>query len=343
MYITISAQKLGGNYPRSVADFVSYLEKENQDLTGEDMEHFFNQYEDKISAEEVIKGIDGNASKLKKTEPKFYSITVNPSARELQRLKNSSQELKKYTRELMNDYVAAFNREIDGRPITIDDIKYYAKIEHTRKFKGTDYQVRENQPFATRILDLKVKIRRIEQGKEMGAIEALKTEFEKLERHAPYQQDGKRIVQGMLKAGNQSHIHIIVSRKDASNRFSLSPGSKYKSSTVKMNGKTIRRGFDRDQFFEKAEKTYDRLFDYQRNFSETYRGRKMYIKSPKLYFASLMKLPANERAIAFKLMRGAGLRGIPTIPLSKAQIALKALQRLKKGLEVAVKSSSIGI
>ena len=32
MYITISPQKIGGNYSKSSADFVGYLEKENQGL-----------------------------------------------------------------------------------------------------------------------------------------------------------------------------------------------------------------------------------------------------------------------------------------------------------------------
>jgi len=65
----------------------------------------------------------------------------------------------------MKDYVASFNREINGRPITVDDIKYYAKIEHQRKFKGTDIQEKENQPYATKILRLKQEIRKIENGK----------------------------------------------------------------------------------------------------------------------------------------------------------------------------------
>ena len=137
MYITITPQKLGNNYSQSSADFVGYLEKENQDLEQGSMEHFFNQYDDEISADEVVKEIDGNGSKLKKTEPKFYSITVSPSKYELNRLQNNSEDLKRYTRELMKNYVASFNREINGRPISIDDIKYYAKIEHQRTFKGT--------------------------------------------------------------------------------------------------------------------------------------------------------------------------------------------------------------
>ena len=40
MYITITPQKLGGNYSQSSGDFVGYLEKENQGLEQEEMEHF---------------------------------------------------------------------------------------------------------------------------------------------------------------------------------------------------------------------------------------------------------------------------------------------------------------
>jgi len=343
MYITITPQKMGGNYSKSATDFVGYLEKENQGLEQRDMEHFFNQYGDEISAEEVIGEIDGNTAKLEKHEPRFYSITVSPSKYELRKLQNSSQDLKTYTRQLMKDYVASFNREIKGRPVSIDDIKYYAKIEHQRTFKGTDFQVKENQPFATKILQLKTEIRNIQEGRAEGNIKRMKKEIAKLERQAPHQQNGKRIVQGMPKDGNQSHIHIIVSRKDASNRFSLSPGSKYKASDVKLNGDTVKRGFDRDKFFEKAEKTFDNTFGYKRNFAETYKARKDFVKNPKLYFAALMKLPANEKALAFKMITKTGLPIVPSIPISQAQIALRVFKRLRRGAEIAIKSSSIGI
>ncbi len=343
MHITITPQKLGGTYSQSSADFVGYLEKENQGLEQEDLEHFFNQYGDEISAEEVVKDIDGNGAKLKKNEPKFYSITVSPSQYELNRLQNSSEDLKKYTRELMKDYVASFNREINGRPIRIDDIKYYAKIEHQRTFKGTDLQIKENQPYATKILQLKNEIRGIQNGTGEGNIKSKEREINKLEREAPYQQEGKRIVQGMPKAGNQSHIHIIVSRKDASNTFSLSPGSKHKASEVEMHGKNVKRGFDRDKFFESAEKNFDKTFGYQRNFAETYKARKDFIKNPKAYFASLMKLPTNEKALAFKIMGKAGIPMMSNIPVTQAQLAMKVFNRLRRGVEVAIKSSSIGI
>ncbi|MGB3344960.1 MAG: MobB family relaxase [Aequorivita sp.] len=342
MYITITAQKLGDNYSQSSADFVEYLEKENETQEIDAEEFFFNQHGDRISAKEVVQEIDGNIAKLKKIEPKFYSITVSPSKYELKRLQNHSEDLKKYTREVMKDYVSSFNREINGRPISIDDIKYYAKIEHQRTFKGSDIQIRENQVFATKILKLRKEIRTIQFGEKEGSIKALEKEINKLEREAPHQQNGKRIVRGMKKEGNQSHIHIIVSRKDASNSFSLSPGSKYKSSEVMMNGKMVKRGFDRDQFFAKAEKTFDRTFSYQRNFVETYQARKEFIKNPNFYFSALLQLPTNEKAIAFKLMRESGMP-IQSIPTSSAQLALKVFNRLRRGVEVAIKSSSIGI
>lgn len=342
MYITITPQKLGGSYSQSVGDYVDYLEKENQGLEQEDMEHFFNQYGDEISAKDVVKEIDGNTAKLKKTEPKFYSITVSPSKYELKQLQNSSQDLKAYTRELMKDYVKSFNREINGKPITIDDIKYFAKIEHQRKFKGTDIQVKENQTYATKILQLKQDIRKIERNELEGNIKKLNQKISRLEKEAPHQQNGKRIVQGMQKEGNQSHIHIIVSRKDASNSVSLSPGSKYKASEVMMNGKIVKRGFDRDTFFANAEKTFDKKFGYKRNYAETYQAKKDFIKNPKLYFSILSGLPTNKKAMAFKIL---GKSGVPimNIPTNKIQLAIKAIKRLKRGVDVAIKSSSIGI
>ncbi len=342
MYVTITPQKLGGSYSQSVSDYVDYLEKENQGLEQQDMEHFFNQYGDEIPAKEVVKEIDGNGAKLKKTEPKFYSITVSPSKYELKRLQDNSKDLKAYTREVMKDYVASFNREINGKPITMHDIKYYAKIEHQRKFKGTDIQVKENQPYATKILQLKQDVRKIESGNLEGNISKLKQKINQLEKEAPHQQNGKLIVQGMEKEGNQSHIHIIVSRKDASNSVSLSPGSKYKASEVVMNGKKVKRGFDRDRFFEKAEKTFDKQFGYKRNYAETYQAKKDFIKNPKLYFSVLMGLPTNEKAVAFKML---GKSGVPmmNIPTSKVQLVIKTIKRLKRGVDVAIKSSSIGI
>lgn len=344
MYITITPQKLTGNYTQSVADFVAYLEKENEGKSVEDKEYFFNQYQDTIYQKEVIKEIDGNTAKLKKTEPKFYSITINPGKRELEKLINHKEELRKYVREVMKEYSASFNREIEGRKITVDDIKYYAKIEYERTYKGTDKAIKENAPFHNKIFQLKSEIGKIENSKLQGNIKQKKQQIKQLEKEAPHKINGKVIVQGMHKEGSQTHIHIIVSRKDNSNRYSLSPGSKYKASEVILNGEKVKRGFDRDRFFTASEKTFDKLFNYKRNYVDTYKARKEFIKNPKGYYTSIMGLPTHEKALAFKLLGKSGMNTeLLNIPTNKIQLALKVIKKLKRGMDKAIQSSSIGI
>tara|TARA_R110002050_G_scaffold291662_1_gene446389 strand:- start:3120 stop:4154 length:1035 start_codon:yes stop_codon:yes gene_type:complete len=344
MYITITPQKIGGNFAQSVADYVAYLDKENQGKQMEDMEHFFNQYGEGISQREVIHDIDRNTAKLRKSEPKFYTITVNPSQRELKQLKAGAKDLKTYTRELMKDYAKAFNREIEGKSVTVDDIKYYAKIEHERTFKGTDRVIRENAPYHGRILTLEHEIQQIQSGKIQGDIVAKRQEIKQLVKEAPNKVDGHLVKQGMKKEGLQAHIHIIVSRKDKSNRYSLSPGSKYKASEVEMNGKTIKRGFDRDRFFKDAEKTFDTLFNYKRNYVETYTAKKTFVKNTQAYYAAILGLPTSERAVAFKLLGKTGVNTtIATLPTNKVQLVLKAIKQIKRGVGKAMESGSIGI
>lgn len=111
-----------------------------------------------------------------------------------------------------------------------------------------------------------------------------------------------------------------------------------------LNGQTVKRGFKRDQFFDNAEKTFDKLFDYKRNFVETYSAKKSFIKDPKKYFAKLMGLPTNEKSAAFKILGKAGVH-IPNlnIPTNKVQLALKTFKQLKKAMQVAQRAGSIGI
>ncbi|MBU3820986.1 mobilization protein [Flavobacteriaceae bacterium XHP0103] len=344
MYITITPQKLDDSYRQSVADFVAYLEKENDGKSLEDIEPFFDQYGEQIEVKDVIHGIDANTAKLKKTEPKFYSVTLNPSQRELAHIGNSTDALKDYTRKIMEVYAKAFNREIQGRPITVDDITYYAKIEHQRTYKGTDKAIRENAPFYKEIVALKNEIQKIESGKLVGDIIEKQQLVAQLERDAPHKNNGKMIVQGMSKEGSQSHVHIIVSRKDQSNRYSLSPGSKYKASEVVLNGKTVKRGFDRDAFFKTAETTFDAMFKYNRNYVESYQARKVLVKNPSHYYAKIMGLPTNERTAAFKMLGKAGLHmPLANIPTNKVQLVLKAVKQLRRGMGKAIESGSIGL
>jgi len=341
MYISITKQHLNNNFSQSASDFVAYLEKENEGILPGLQDAFFNQNHDHIPPEQVVKEIDGNTAKLKKVEPKFYSLTINPSQPELKAIDNDPEQLRKYVREVMKDYAASFHRD---QQVTVDDIKYYAKIEHERTFKGFDREVRENQPYRAQIVRLENDLRKIERGERNGNISAISKKIADLKSDIPHKIEGKPIEQGMKKPGFQTHVHIIVSRKDVSNRYSLSPGSKYMESESKLNGKMVKRGFNRNLFYKRAENTFDTLFNYKRNFVETYEARKAYIKDPHQYFAHLLGLPTNERSAAFKILGKAGVR-VPqvNIPTNKVQLALKTIKQFKKAMDLARSSSSIGI
>lgn len=342
MYITITAQKTGKGfeiYHSSVKDYVAYLEKENQDLEPEEQGTFFDQTENAIPAEKVISEIDGNTAKLKKHEPKFYSIVVSPSQRELKQINNDPVALRKYTREIMKDYAVSFYRD---RQITVEDIKYYAKIEHERSFRGFEKQVLENAPYRKQIAKLRNDLTKMERGEIQGDLNTVKQEIHRLTHEAPHKINGQMIVEGMKKEGAQSHIHIIVSRKDMTNTHSLSPGSKFKASETILQGKKFKQGFHRDQFYQSAEKTFDRMFAYDRNFMEKYGTKKLYRQDPKKFVVLLMGLPNNEKQLALQLLRKGGV-AIPNIPTNKVQLAYKILMKLKQGVERAVRSGGIEI
>jgi len=359
MHINITAQKIGKNhetYSSSVTDYVNYLEKENEGKHPELQEHFFDQNNNNITPDEVIKEIDGNTKKLSKKDPKFYSIVVSPSAKELKHINNDPALLRRYTRELMKDYAASFNRD---RKVTVDDIKYYAKIEHERSYRGFEKKVKANEPYRKKMAKLKNDLAKINRGELKGSAKKMQLNIDKLIAEAPYKVNGKILTEGMKKEGLQTHIHIIVSRKDVTNTYKLSPNSQNKKATTILNGTAQKQGFDRNSFFDSAEKRFDKVFKYDRAFMDKYNTRKLYRKDPVKFFAIVTQLPTKEREIvikalhklgiptnkkgvAFKLFEKTGLN-VPSIPTNKVQLAIKAFNKLKKGLDRAIQSGSIGV
>ena len=62
------------------------------------------------------------------------------------------------------------------------------------------------------------------------------------------------------------HCHLIVSRKDQTNKKKLSPLTNHKNT---KNG-VIKGGFDRVNLFQQAEQGFDKLFGYNRQQSESF-------------------------------------------------------------------------
>jgi len=62
------------------------------------------------------------------------------------------------------------------------------------------------------------------------------------------------------------HCHLIVSRKDQSNKVKISPLTNHRNTKKGA----IKGGFDRKNLFRQAEKGFDKLFGYNRQLSESF-------------------------------------------------------------------------
>ena len=96
------------------------------------------------------------------------------------------------------------------------------------------------------------------------------------------------------------HCHLIVSRKDQTNKKKLSPLTNHKNT---KNG-VIKGGFDRVNLFRQAEQGFDKLFGYNRQLSESFeyantmkngsiddklKMQEQELKEPKQYFTGEKK------------------------------------------------------
>ena len=96
------------------------------------------------------------------------------------------------------------------------------------------------------------------------------------------------------------HCHLIVSRKDQTNKKKPSPLTNHKNT---KNG-VIKGGFDRVNLFRQAEQGFDKLFSYNRQLSESFeysntmkngsiddklRTQEQELKEPKQYFTKKKK------------------------------------------------------
>lgn len=68
------------------------------------------------------------------------------------------------------------------------------------------------------------------------------------------------------KTGEQMHAHIIVSRKDMTNKIKLSPQTNHRGTKKGA----IKGGFDRTEFFNNSEKSFDIGFNHSRDFKESF-------------------------------------------------------------------------
>lgn len=94
------------------------------------------------------------------------------------------------------------------------------------------------------------------------------------------------------------HCHLIVSRKDQTNKKKLSPLTNHKNT---KNG-IIKGGFDRVNLFQQIEQGFDKLFSYNRQKIETFDYQNTMKNSPIYEQLKLQeqKLEPNERKTEIK-------------------------------------------
>ena len=229
----------------SCSKYGHYLNKENQELKKEGQGHrqqfFFNQDQNMITTVKAISMVDDNNKNkgLAKKQDKYFTLTLNFSQSEQEHLASTfakrpienveelntreheqyNEVIKLFTQQAMRNYAANFKKNIGENQIV-----WFAKIEHKRRYKGTDKEVMTG-----------------------------------------------RAKSGEPKKGLQTHVHITVSRMHKDYRINLSPLANARSSeNLVLNGRKIKGGFDRSNWKQLNEDSFDKMFEYKRGLEEKF-------------------------------------------------------------------------
>lgn len=239
MYIRLHSTKDYGN-TGTCKSLVEYLEKENISEELNYNESFFN-YSGEISSFDLMNRIDNNVAKLEKDAAKFFMVSINPSSDELKFLAEKSC----------------------GRKVT--DI---TQLNRTEKLLFEN----ELKLYTNKVMDIYAQ--NFNKGlKAENLVYGAKIEHQRKYNRFDKQVEEKIKKAGDLKEGWQSHIHVIVSRKDESNKIKISPFSNHKNSKNKLNGKEVQIGFNRKEFVTKCEKEFDDSFQYKRELYNSFQYR----------------------------------------------------------------------
>lgn len=128
--------------------------------------------------------------------------------------------------------------------------------------------------------------------------------------------------QGDIKTGDNTHIHIIVSRKTVDNAKRISPLANQRGTEITTGkGQKVVAGFDRDKFVQKCEDMFDKQFKYERQINESYK----YFKEKQV--EKIMMPQEQKESYNFSIMQE------QTLKIQKQIQADKNLENIK-GIEL---------
>lgn len=225
---------------QSCADLVAYLDKENENLSFGERSFFFSHQDNFVNDMKVRQDIDSNVKGLKNKDAKFFMLTLNPSEREL-------------------SHIA---KQTTGR--NINDISVMSTIELARYNEAL-------QSFTRVAMDAYAR----NFGRGLTGNDLVY--FAKIEQKRYFSRSDEEVKAGINnigepKPGFQTHVHIIVSRKDKLQKHSLSPlaNSRGKGKQHKIKDREVKVGFDRVEFKHACELAFDKLFTYERGHEQKF-------------------------------------------------------------------------
>lgn len=229
----------------SCSKYGHYLNKENKVLKKEGLGHrqqfFFDQEQNTLTTIRAIDLVDRNSRNkgLAKKQDRYFTVTLNFSKKELDHLTST----------------------LAKRPIT--DIGEL----NDRELQDYNEVIR---------LFTRQAMRNYADNFNKGITEKQLVWFAKIEHRRYYKGTDREVMVGKAKSGErkeglQSHVHITVSRMHKDYRINLSPLANARSSTnLVLNGKKVNGGFDRSQWKQRNEYTFDEMFKYKRGLEEKF-------------------------------------------------------------------------
>ena len=272
---------------KMTSSFVNYLDKES---ALEEKLYFFNGTDREIENETVVNAIENNRKGLNKNEAYFYALTIDPSEKEIKHVydeyaKKIADALKEtgmpgtieqieegvmrrlftdYAIKCMDEYALNFGRESIK---SNEDLVWFGRVEKNRYWKKNSTEVIHNKKIYDKISKL------MQKPQSQSIQESIKELKQNLIFESDVREGGKPepIYEMMPKSGDNYHIHIIVSRKDKTQKIKLSPKANARSSDKhKVGGRECKIGFDRNKFTNRIEKSFDTKFLYDRPIEESY-------------------------------------------------------------------------
>lgn len=331
----------------------AYLDKQNDTVRAEGREYFFNGSGDTYDCEQVTNAIDHNVKGLKKTEARYFTFAISPSAPEIHHMRRSIADieqalnesgeiipegfsddlmrshLKEYAVQCMDEYAQNF-----GHPQIKDnrDMLWFGVVEKDRYWKSKDKEVKKNSQIDYRITKLEQRLGKGCDPQIERQIAALRKQYI-LECHVRPGGSKEIIRPKMIKAGDNWHIHVTTSRRDITNAFSLSPNSNSRGSERhQLNGKEVRVGFNRERYKIRCEQFFDQKFAHRRLLSESYEhAKRLRGESAFAYEKQRLRDCAERRAEAteFSQHQAAGYRDYFESLLQTEKLDARQLWQLK--------------